>query len=68
MRKSSTTSPGSIPSSGAGLPPVLPHPHRVEKSRTAVEFADDIVTAIEESEDNQGGNVRIIVPPVIFGW
>ena len=44
------------------------HSTQIEKSRTAVEFADDIVTAIEESEDNQGGNVRIIVPPVIFGW
>jgi hypothetical protein len=41
---------------------------QVEKSRTAVEFADDVVTAVEESEDNQGGNVRIVVPPLVFGW
>jgi hypothetical protein len=41
---------------------------QVEKSRTAVEFENDIVTAVEESEDNQGGNVRIVVPPLVFGW
>jgi hypothetical protein len=45
------------------------HMTQTEKSRTAVEFADDVVTAIEESEDRQrGGNVRIVVPPLIFGW
>ena len=41
---------------------------REEKGRTNVEFENNIVTAVEESEDRQGGNVRIIVPPVIFGW
>ncbi len=41
---------------------------QVEKGKTAVEFKDDAVTAIEESEDNHGGNVRIIVPPLIFRW
>lgn len=41
---------------------------RVEKGKTAVEFQDDIVTAVEESENRQGGNVRIIVPPLVFGW
>lgn len=41
---------------------------RVEKGKTAVEFQDDIVTAVEESEDHQGGNVKIIVPPLIFRW
>ncbi len=44
------------------------HITQVEKSRTAVEFQDDVVTAVEESEDHQGGNVRIVVPPLIFGW
>lgn len=45
------------------------HITQIEKSRTAVEFEDDVVTAVEESEDRQkGGNVRIIVPPLIFGW
>ena len=41
---------------------------REEKGRTDVEFENNIVTAIEESEDHQGGNVRIIVPPVMLGW
>ncbi len=41
---------------------------RVEKGKTAVEFENDVVTAVEESEDHQGGNVRIIVPPLVFGW
>ena len=41
---------------------------RVEKGKTSVEFENDVVTAVEESEDNQGGNVRIIVPPLIFHW
>lgn len=41
---------------------------REEKGRTTVEFEDAIVTAIEESESRQGGNVRIIVPPLVFGW
>lgn len=41
---------------------------QVEKGRTVVEFKDDAVTAIEESEDNHGGDVRIIVPPLVFHW
>lgn len=41
---------------------------RVEKGKTSVEFADDLVTAIEESENRQGGNTRIIVPPLVFRW
>ncbi len=41
---------------------------RVETGKTRVEFKNDAVTAIEESEDKQGNNVRIIVPPLVFGW
>ena len=41
---------------------------RVEKSKTTVEFENEWVTAIEESEDRRGNNVKIIVPPVIFPW
>ena len=41
---------------------------RVEKGKTAVEFADDVVTAVEESENRQGGEARIIVPPLVFHW
>jgi hypothetical protein len=41
---------------------------RVEKGKTVVEFENDAVTAIEESEDHQGGSAKIIVPPVVFHW
>jgi hypothetical protein len=44
------------------------HSTQVEKGRTNVEFEDGLVSAVEESEDRQGGNVRIVVPPLIFGW
>jgi hypothetical protein len=46
----------------------LSHVTQVEKSKTAVEFENDVVTAVEESEDHQGGNVRIVVPPLLFRW
>ena len=46
----------------------LSHITREEKSRTDVEFEYDVVTAIEESENREGGRVRIVVPPLIFGW
>ena len=39
-----------------------------EKGKTVIEFTDGLVSAIEETEDRKGGNVKIIVPPVIFGW
>lgn len=41
---------------------------RREKSKTAVEFEEDVVTAVEESEDRVGTNVRIVIPPLIFRW
>lgn len=45
------------------------HMTQEEKSRTSVEFEDDVVTAVEQSEDRRrGSNVRIIVPPLVFGW
>jgi hypothetical protein len=46
----------------------LSHIEQVERGRTNVEFADHIVTAVEQSEDRRGGSVKIIVPPVVFGW
>lgn len=46
----------------------LSHVTQEEKGKIKVEFEDDVVTAIEQSEDHGGGNVRIIVPPVVFGW
>lgn len=39
-----------------------------EKGKTVIEFTNDVVSAIEETEDRKGGKVRVIVPPVIFGW
>lgn len=41
---------------------------RVEKGKTVVEFENDVVSAVVENEDNQGGNVKIIIPPLIFRW
>ncbi len=42
---------------------------REEKSKTVVEFAGGVVSAIEETENKKrGDNVRIVVPPVIFRW
>jgi hypothetical protein len=46
----------------------LSHIEQVEKGRTNVEFEDNVVSAVEESEDRQGSNVRIVVPPLVFGW
>ena len=44
------------------------HTTQEEKSRTNIEFVDGLVSAVEESESRRRGEVRIIVPPVIFGW
>ena len=41
---------------------------REEKGKTVVEFKDGLVTALEESENRGAGNVRIIVPPVVYHW
>jgi hypothetical protein len=41
---------------------------QVEKGRTTVEFENDTVTAIEESKAREGGNVKVIVPPLVFRW
>lgn len=46
----------------------LSHITQVETGKFAVEFVNDVVTAVEESKEDKGGNVRIIVPPVVFGW
>lgn len=47
----------------------LSHVTKEERGKTVVEFEDDVVTAIEESESAEGaGRVRIVVPPVVWGW
>lgn len=45
----------------------LSHITREETGKTVVEFQDNIVSAIEESENNQFGGVRVVVPPLFFG-
>lgn len=46
----------------------LSHVTREEKGKSVVEFEDGLVTALEESENNAGGGVRIVVPPLVFNW
>ncbi|MDP4624128.1 MAG: hypothetical protein NWT08_03205 [Akkermansiaceae bacterium] len=46
----------------------LSHVTQEETGKTVVEFENNIVSALEESENNGPGNVRIIVPPLVFGW
>ncbi|MFK7849552.1 MAG: hypothetical protein AB8D78_01130 [Akkermansiaceae bacterium] len=46
----------------------LSHITTEETGKTVVEFKDGLVTALEESENNGPGNVRIIVPPLIVRW
>ncbi len=41
---------------------------QVEKGKTIIEFEGDTVTALEESEHRKGGDLRIIVPPIVCGW
>lgn len=46
----------------------LSHVTTEEKGKTVVEFEDNIVAALEESESNGSGRARIIVPPLLFGF
>jgi hypothetical protein len=46
----------------------LSHVTREERGKTVVEFENGVVTSLEESEQQPGAGVRIVVPPVIFGW
>ena len=46
----------------------LSHVTREEKGKTVIEYENNLVTAIEESEQEKGGNVKIIVPPLFFRW
>jgi hypothetical protein len=41
---------------------------QIEKSKRVVEFTNGLVSAIEDSESKRRDNVRIIVPPLVFGW
>jgi len=44
------------------------HITREETGKLVVEFANGLVSAIEENKQDKPGNVRIIVPPIVFGW
>lgn len=41
---------------------------QIEKNKRVVEFTNGAVSAIEDSESKRADNVRIIVPPIVFGW
>jgi len=44
------------------------HTTREEIGKVVIEFENEVVTAIEESENNGGGKVKIVMPPLIFAW
>ena len=44
------------------------HTTKEETGKVVVEFENEVVTAIEESENNGGGRVKIVVPPLVFTW
>jgi len=47
----------------------LSHVTKEEKGKTIIEFEDEVVTAIEESETREGSaRVKIVLPPVVFAW
>lgn len=46
----------------------LSHITREEKGKTTVEFTNGLASAISESANNGPGNVKIILPPLVFGW
>lgn len=46
----------------------LSHVTREERGKITIEFEDEVVTAIEQTEDRGGGGVKVIVPPLWFGW
>jgi hypothetical protein len=39
-----------------------------EEEKLTVEFENNVVTAISSLENNSPDNIRIIVPPIIFGF
>ena len=48
---------------------ILSHITTEEIGRTSVHFKDGTVSGVIETEDKRGGgNVKIIIPPIVFGW
>lgn len=44
------------------------HATQEEKFKIVVEFENDVASAIEESESKQGGEVRVVVRPIVLVW
>lgn len=44
------------------------HTTEEEKFKIVVEFENDVASAIEESENDQGGDVRVVVRPIVLVW
>lgn len=45
------------------------HTTQEERGKTVIEFENDVVTAIEQTETDDGaGKVKIVIPPVVFAW
>ena len=44
------------------------HTTKEELGKVVVEFENEVVTAIEETENNDGRKVRIVNPPVLIAW
>lgn len=44
------------------------HTTQEETSKVVVEFEDGIASAIEESEQENGGDVKVVVRPVVWIW
>lgn len=44
------------------------HTTQEEKSKVVVEFEEGVSTAIEESEQDNGGDVKVVVRPIVWIW
>lgn len=44
------------------------HSTQEERSKVVVEFEEGVATAIEESEQESGGDVKVVVRPVVWIW
>ncbi|WP_189570751.1 hypothetical protein [Roseibacillus persicicus] len=44
------------------------HTTQEEKGKVVVEFEDGVASAIEESEQETGGDVKVVVRPVVWIW
>jgi hypothetical protein len=44
------------------------HTTQEEKSKVVVEFEENVASAIEESESEEGGAVKIVARPIIYFW